>query len=221
MRFVFHHFKARHPAALSAAHVAIAEGSARQRADRTGTCGMAATAPAALQDFGPLVFGNHALHLEQEIILRRAANRAVQKDDFRAGATKLVDQKDLMGVPTRQPIRSVDINAFDLAARNCVPQPLQRRTRQHRTAVAFIHIAVIRFERHAIGGDALAQRRDLAGDRVVARLALTRHPRVERALRFVHRSPPVTAFAIFTLDGGASLRFGRRHVRRTAGMRRA
>jgi len=49
---------------------------------------MAATAPAALQDFWPARIRNDALHLEQEIILRRAANRAVQKDDFRAGATK-------------------------------------------------------------------------------------------------------------------------------------
>jgi len=34
VRLIFHDFEARHPAALSAAHVAITEGSARQRADR-------------------------------------------------------------------------------------------------------------------------------------------------------------------------------------------
>src|ERR1700676_4727394 len=34
VRLIFHHFEARHAAALSSAHVAVAEGSARQRTDR-------------------------------------------------------------------------------------------------------------------------------------------------------------------------------------------
>ena len=84
------------------------------------------------------------------------ANRPVQENNFSTHPPKLIDQKNLMGVTARQPIRSMDINALDMAAGNCVPQPLQGRTRQDRTAVALIHVAVIRFEREAIGGDALA-----------------------------------------------------------------
>ena len=117
---------------------------------------MATAAPATFQDLGAFVFGDHALHLQQKVILRRAADRAVQENDFSASATKLVDQKNLMGVTARQPIRSMDINAFDVTARNCVPQPLQRRTRQDRTAIAFILVAVIRLEQETIGDDALA-----------------------------------------------------------------
>jgi hypothetical protein len=115
---------------------------------------MATATPATFQDLGAFIFGDHALDLEQKIILRRAADRAVQESDFSASATKLVDQKNLMGVAARQPIRSMDINTFDMAARDRIPQPLQRRTRQDRTAIAFILVAVIRFELETIGGDA-------------------------------------------------------------------
>ena len=50
----------------------------------------------------------------------------------------------------------MDINALDMAPRDRVPQPLQRRTRQDRTAVTFVLVAVIGFEQETIGGDALA-----------------------------------------------------------------
>src|SRR5580693_8210662 len=131
----------------------------------------AATAP-AFQNFSALVFGDHTLHLKQEIILRRAADRAVQKNDLSPGPTKLIDHEHLMGVTAGEPIRSVDINALDMATSNRVSQTLEGRACQNRAAVAFIDIALIRLEREAIGGDALAQRRDLTGDRIVAGLAL-------------------------------------------------
>jgi len=115
-----------------------------------------ATAPATLQDLGPLILGNHTLDLEQKIILCCAADRAVQENDFRTCTTKFVDQKHLMGITACQPIRGMDINALDMAAGNCVPQPLQGRTRQDRTTVAFIHVAVIRFELEVLGSDTLS-----------------------------------------------------------------
>jgi hypothetical protein len=89
-RLVFHHFETRHPATLSSAHITIAEGSARQCADRARACSMEAAAPPALQNFGALVFRDHTLHLKQEIILRGAADRAVQENDLSTRATKLI-----------------------------------------------------------------------------------------------------------------------------------
>jgi hypothetical protein len=117
---------------------------------------MEAAAPPALQDLGTLVFRDHTLHLKQEIVLRGATDRAVQENNLSPRATKLIDHEHLMGVTTGQPIRSVDINALDMPTSNRIPQPLEGRARQDRTTVAFIDIAVIRFEREAIGGDALA-----------------------------------------------------------------
>ena len=125
----FHHLETRHSAALSSAHVAIPEGSPRQRTDGPRLRGMPAAAPAALQDFCPLVFGDHALNLEQEIILRGAADRTVQENNLRARAVKLIDQQHLMDVTAGESVRSVDIDALDRAASNCIPQALQRRAK--------------------------------------------------------------------------------------------
>jgi hypothetical protein len=79
---------------------------------------MPQTTPAAFQDFGSLVFGDHSLNLEQEIILRGATDRAVQENNLRARAVKLIDQEHLMGVTAGEPIRSVDIDALDMTTSN-------------------------------------------------------------------------------------------------------
>ena len=118
VRLRFHHLETRHSAALSSAHVAIPEGSSGQRTDGPGLCGMPAAAPAALQDFGPLVFGDHALNLEQEVVLSGTTDRAVQENNLRARAVKLIDQEHLMGVTAGEPVRSMDIDALDMAASN-------------------------------------------------------------------------------------------------------
>jgi hypothetical protein len=90
---------------------------------------MAAATPAALQDFGPLVFGDYALNLEQEIVLRGAADRAVEESNLRARAAKLIDEEHLMGVTAGEPVRSMDIDALDMAASDGISQPLQRWAR--------------------------------------------------------------------------------------------
>ncbi|ANT54514.1 hypothetical protein [Mesorhizobium amorphae] len=61
---------------------------------------------------------------------------------------------------------------LDVATGNRIPQQLQRRAKQNRTTVAIIQIAVTWLKHEAVGGDALLQRNDLTGDRVVARLRL-------------------------------------------------
>ena len=91
---------------------------------------MEAAAPPAFQNFGALVFRDHTLHLKQEIVLRGAADRAVQENDLSPGATKLIDHEHLMGVTMGEPIRSVDINALDMATGNRVSQTLEGRSRQ-------------------------------------------------------------------------------------------
>jgi hypothetical protein len=161
------------------------------------------------------------LHLEQEVVLRGATDRAVQENDLRTRATKLVDHEHLMSIATGKAIRSVDINTLDMSAGNGIPQPLEGRAGQDRTAVAFVDIALIRFKLKTIGGDALTQRHDLAGDRVVARLAFARHTRIERTLTFGHASPPAAVVGIFAVVHHASSRFDRGLVRRTVGTRRA
>jgi hypothetical protein len=52
---------------------------------------MPAAAATALQYLGSLVFSDYALNLKQEIVLRGAADRAVEENNLRARAVKLVD----------------------------------------------------------------------------------------------------------------------------------
>src|SRR5260370_11336722 len=101
---------------------------------------MAAPTPNALQQLGALILGNHALNLEQEVVLRRAANRMVQEYDVRSCAAKLLDQKHLVGVAASQPVRRVHIDAIESSASHRIPQLLQRRTPQVCAAVTMIHI---------------------------------------------------------------------------------
>jgi hypothetical protein len=79
---------------------------------------MPAATPAALKDFGTLVFGDYALNLEQEIVLSSTTDRAVQENNLCARPVKLIDQEHLMGVTASEPVWSMDIDALDMAAGN-------------------------------------------------------------------------------------------------------
>jgi hypothetical protein len=162
---------------------------------------MSAPAPAALQNLRSLVFRDHALNLKQKIIFRRAANRMVQKNDIRARPVKLLDEKHLMCIAPGEPVRGVDIDSRDDPSGHSIPQPFQRRTKQNRSAVTFIHIGVVRHEAETVGRDAFPERRDLTGNRIVARLTVARHARIERdAFSFDHDlSPP--AIVVLVLAG--------------------
>src|SRR5215213_7450905 len=60
------------PSARLTRNIAIAERRAGEDADGARLGPVALSAPTALEHLGPLVFGEHALELEQQAILRRA-----------------------------------------------------------------------------------------------------------------------------------------------------
>ena len=156
-RFFLDHFEACYAAAVAAVDVAISKTRPSKCADRTRARSVATTATTALQNLGAFIFGNHALNLEQEIILRRNPDRPVQKHDVHAGTPKLVDEQRLMGVAPSQAIRGMDIQALDLAASGRITKSLERRAYKDRAAEAFVDITIIWFEHKAIGCDTLAQ----------------------------------------------------------------
>jgi len=212
--------EAGHSAALIAADVAISERRARQRADRARTGSMQATASNALENLGALVLGDDALNLQQEIILRRAADRAVQEYHLGPGAAKLLDQQDLMGMASCQPVGRMHIDALDMAAGNRIAQLLQCRTLKVRAAAPIIHIAVIRLKLEAINGDALLQRRDLTVDRMIARLRIARYSRVECDRAALAHASLLRRFVAAFGAGSTLPRVGASRVRRITGTRR-
>ncbi len=104
---------ARLAAALPAADVAVAVGRPAEHVDATALRPMALAPTAALEDLGPLVLGDHALDLQQELLLGIVPHGMVEEDDLDPGAAKLVDQQHLIGVLARQAIGRVDIEALD------------------------------------------------------------------------------------------------------------
>ncbi len=75
---------------------------------------------AALQNTGTLILGDHALYLQQQVVLGRAANRPVQEHHFHPSAAKFLDQQHLVGIAPREPIRGMHVDPIDLAARHGV-----------------------------------------------------------------------------------------------------
>jgi hypothetical protein len=84
---------------------------------------MPPSAPAALQDLGALVLGDHALDLEQEVVLGAGADGAVREDDLGAGLAELLDEENLIGVPPGQTIRRKDVDLIEHAGRHGIAQP--------------------------------------------------------------------------------------------------
>ena len=108
-----------------------------------GKISMALAPSAALEDLGPLIFRQHALHLEEQVVLRRRADRPVEEDDLGAGALELFHQDDLIGIASGQAVRGMDIEAIHLAGSNRIAQALQRGAQQGIAAVAVIDEAML------------------------------------------------------------------------------
>lgn len=127
-------------------------------------------------------------------------------------APKLVDQQRLVGVAPSQTIRGMDIQALDPPAAGGVAKALESRAHEDGAAVAFVNVTMIRLELKAIGCDPLAQRGDLAGDRVLTRLAVAGNPSINGDTPCDHGLPPdpVAVAVLGVRDCGASSRVGRR-----------
>ena len=49
-------------------------------------------APAPFEDLGPFIFGDHPLHLKQQLLLRLIADLVVEEDDLDPAAPELLDE---------------------------------------------------------------------------------------------------------------------------------
>jgi hypothetical protein len=86
-------------------------------------------ATAALQNFGALILGDHALDLQQELIFRGLADFPIEEDHLDPCLQELLQQQHLMGVVARQAIRTMHIELVDAPRRHHIAQPFQRWTR--------------------------------------------------------------------------------------------
>src|SRR5215208_8086831 len=126
------------PSARLTGDVTVAERRAGEDADGTALGPVALSAPTALEHLGPLVFGEHALELQQQAILRGVSDRAIEEDHLRAGAGELLQQQHLMRVAAGEAIRGMDVDDIDRRQGHEVTQALQGRSDQTGTAVAVV-----------------------------------------------------------------------------------
>ena len=174
------------PTAGMPVDIAIAKRSATHRTDSAGARRMASPTPAAFQNAGALILGDHALNLQQQIVLGRTANRSIEEDDVNTAAAKLLDQQNLIGIPPGQPIGSVHINPIELATRHGVAQAFQSWASQRGAAAALVDVGMMRIDGDRVGTSPLVQSCKLAGDRIATCLAICGHAGVEASRDATH-----------------------------------
>lgn len=141
---------------------------------------MTFAAATPLHDLGTLVFGEHALHLQEQVFLRADADRAIQKRDLDAVLREFVHQQHLIRVAPREAIGRMHVQLLKAADVGRVAQAFQRRPQERRAAHALIQKTKFFGQFKTIVRDALPKRRHLTGDRLLLRLLLRRHPRIDR-----------------------------------------
>jgi hypothetical protein len=165
---------------LRLADKAVSEGSPAEHADFSQPSAMPLAAPRALDNLRSFVLGDHALELHQQLILGRRATRRANKQSLNAGASKLLDQKNLICVPSAQPIGRIDQNHLNQSLGGKIADPLQARADQVRPTnpVVLDHPFRQHFELTRAGE--CDQCRSLTRDRVLLALLVRRHPSVDR-----------------------------------------
>jgi hypothetical protein len=159
-----------HDAAMAVGHL--------PEEDLAGAGAVELAAAVALGDLGALVFGDHALHLDQQRGLRILTERgALEKAHRDAEALELLEDQHLVGVGAREAIGAQAEHAVQDAGLGGVAQAIEPGTVEPRARVAVIDellddLVAGRFGRGA-------QRFELRGDRAALLLALGRHARVE------------------------------------------
>jgi hypothetical protein len=180
-------------AAMPLVGVAVAVGRRRQHADRAAACGVALAAAAPLEDLGALVLGHHALDLQEQVVLRRHPDRAVEEHDLGAAAAELVEQQHLVRVAARQAIGRVDVHPVDGAGGDEVAQPLEPRAEERGAAVALVDEAAGGLEAGAVLRQARLQGRELARDGAALHLLVGRDASVDGDAHGRHGRPLLTA----------------------------
>jgi hypothetical protein len=159
--------------------VGVAVGSTTERADQSLARVMELSATTAFEDLRAFVLCDHALHLDEQLILRGLAAGPVHEDDTRLCLPEFVEQDHLIGVSAREPIRAVHIEHIDRTFVDAIAESFEGRSHQRRSAEAVIKVDVRRKHRVPVGLRTLLQLGDLTLHRRLLHLLLRRNPRVQ------------------------------------------
>ncbi len=136
--------------------------------------------PVPFADLGPLVLGDHALHLSEQLGLRVGVVQAgrVGEPHGHAEAGHLIEDEHLAGVGAGEPVRGQAPHDLEQPGLGRVAQRVQAGPVQPRPGVPVV--AVLAGDLVACCGDVRAQCLDLGADRAPLGLALGGNPGVDR-----------------------------------------
>jgi len=92
----------------------------------------------ALAENGPLVFGDGALDLQQELVIRVVRDRVLQEHDLNACAAELFQEQDLVGVFAREAIGGQHGDGSDDTVAHGVPERVEAGPVEPAAAVALV-----------------------------------------------------------------------------------
>ena len=95
---------------------------------------MAFTASRTLQDLGTFVFGDHALELQQQLVLGRLRLWGLDEDRLHAVTQPFLREQDLVGILAAQSIRRQHQHGLDLAFGDEVADSFQAGSNQRGSA---------------------------------------------------------------------------------------
>ena len=113
-------------------------GRAAEDGDFAASRSMTLAAAGTLQDLRALVFRNHALELDEQMIFGGFLRRRVHKHGLDALAGQLLDDQNLVGIAAAQTIRGMDQDRVDAPFGGEVPDPLEPRACENGSAIAVI-----------------------------------------------------------------------------------
>jgi hypothetical protein len=162
-----HDLIARLAATLVLADVAVAVRRAAEHVDRTAARRVLLAPAATLHYLGTLVLGDHALDLEQQVLLGAAADGVAQEHDLDAAPGQLFEDQDLIGIFARESVGVEHVDPVDGPGGSLVPEPLEAWAGQDGSAVAIVHEAQLGVALQGVACDPLADRLELTVNRVL------------------------------------------------------
>ena len=168
------------PAVSGLADVAVAERGSAQDVDRSAAGAVGLAAPVALDQLGFLVLGEHALELDQQLVLGAVTARALDELDPHPGPGEFLQQQRLVGELAGQPVRRIHQHHVHAPLGHQVTQRLQGRAHQRGARMTLVFEDPLRRDVKPGLRGVLAQRRGLRPDRLVFLLPGTGDPGVDR-----------------------------------------
>jgi hypothetical protein len=177
--------------AVAARQVAIAVRGARPD-ELAGASLLQLAAPEPLAQQGALVLGDGTLDLEQQLVARVVGDGAAHERHGATGAAELLQEQGLIGVFAGQAVWAEHADDVDLAVAHRIAQGIQARSVEASAAVALVAEDVGITQLVPGGLNPGLQGGELAGDGLLAFLALGRDPGIDGG---AHGASPVTAGA--------------------------